>query len=113
MSHDARSQKEQLLDFSIARSQAGNPTHGGAPMTETERAMTPEDLTRLFVERANAGDAAGLAALYAEDAVMAFPPGQTTVGRAAIEALWTGCSAPGRTSSWRPRCPPWSAGTSR
>ena len=58
-------------------------------MTSTEKAMTPEDLTRLFVERANAGDAAGLAALYAEDAVMAFPPGATTVGRAAIEALWT------------------------
>ena len=58
-------------------------------MTRTEQARTPEDLTRLFVERANAGDAAGLAALYEEDAVMAFPPGQTTVGRAAIEALWT------------------------
>jgi uncharacterized protein (TIGR02246 family) len=58
-------------------------------MTTTEKAMTPEDLTRLFVERANAGDAAGLAALYEQDAVMAYPPGQTTVGRAAIEALWS------------------------
>jgi len=57
-------------------------------MTSTEKAMTPEDLTRLFVERANAGDAAGLAALYADDAVMAHPPGRTTVGRAAIEELW-------------------------
>ena len=34
------------------------------------------------------GDAAGVAALYAEDAVMAYPPGSTTVGRAAIQALW-------------------------
>jgi ketosteroid isomerase-like protein len=59
-------------------------------MTTTARAMTPEDLTRLFVERANAGDAAGLAALDAEDAVRAFPPGRTTEGRAAIEALWAG-----------------------
>ncbi|MGW0173410.1 YybH family protein [Rhodococcus sp. NPDC003322] len=53
-----------------------------------EKAMRPEDITRLFVERSNAGDAAGVAALYAEDAVMAYPPGRTTVGRAAIQALW-------------------------
>ena len=57
-------------------------------MTEHERAMKPEDLTRLFVERANAGDAAGIAALYEEQAVMAYPPGQVTVGRQAIGALW-------------------------
>jgi ketosteroid isomerase-like protein len=56
---------------------------------ERTRAEKPEDLTRLFVERANAGDAAGIAALYEEEAVMAYPPGQLTAGRAAIEALWT------------------------
>ncbi|MEV7284249.1 nuclear transport factor 2 family protein [Streptomyces sp. NPDC093252] len=53
-----------------------------------EKAMRPEDLTRLFVERSNAGDAAGVAALYEEDAVLAYPPGRTTVGRAAIRELW-------------------------
>ena len=57
-------------------------------MTELEKAMRPEDLTRLFVERANRGDAAGLAALYEEEAVMAYPPGQVTVGREAIRELW-------------------------
>lgn len=59
-------------------------------MTETtrEQALAPEDLTRLFVERSNAGDAEGVALLYAEDAVMAYPPGATTVGRTAIRALW-------------------------
>ena len=57
-------------------------------MSENERALRPEDLTRLFVERANAGDAAGIAALYEEDAVMAYPPGSRTVGRGAIRALW-------------------------
>ncbi|HWH25479.1 MAG TPA: nuclear transport factor 2 family protein [Pseudolysinimonas sp.] len=53
-----------------------------------EKAQTPEDITRLFVERSNAGDADGVAALYEEDAVMAFPPGSQTVGRAAIRELW-------------------------
>ncbi len=57
-------------------------------MTTYEGARTPEDITRLFVERSNAGDADGVADLYEEDAVMAFPPGRTTVGRAAIRELW-------------------------
>ncbi|MFB4310333.1 YybH family protein [Actinomadura sp. GTD37] len=57
-------------------------------MTRYEKAMRPEDITRLFVERSNAGDAAGVAALYEEDAVLAYPPGSQTVGRDAIRALW-------------------------
>jgi len=57
-------------------------------MTEHEKAQQPEDLTRLFVERANAKDAKGIALLYEEDAVMAYPPGQQTVGRTAIEKFW-------------------------
>ena len=57
-------------------------------MPERETAATPEDLTRLFVERANAGDAEGLAALYEDDAVMAYPVGDFTVGRPAIQKLF-------------------------
>jgi uncharacterized protein (TIGR02246 family) len=57
-------------------------------MPDYERPLTPEDLTRLFVERANAGDAGGIAALYEPEAVMAYPPGEVTVGRDAIRALW-------------------------
>jgi uncharacterized protein (TIGR02246 family) len=57
-------------------------------MTTNENAQTPEDLTRLFVERANAGDAAGIAELYEPEAVMAYPPGEVTTGRDAIRALW-------------------------
>ena len=57
-------------------------------MSEREKAWKPEDITRLFVERANAKDAEGIAELYEEDAVMAYPPGQQTVGREAIRKLW-------------------------
>jgi ketosteroid isomerase-like protein len=57
-------------------------------MPVNEKALKPEDLTRLFVECANAVDAAGIAALYEEGAVMAYPPGSQTVGRDAIRALW-------------------------
>jgi uncharacterized protein (TIGR02246 family) len=57
-------------------------------MAVTKKAQTPEDLTHLFVERANAGDAAGIAALYEPDAVMGYPPGDVTIGRDAIRALW-------------------------
>src|ERR1700759_5764617 len=52
------------------------------------KAAKPEALTSLFVAAANRGDAAGIAALYEDDAVMAYPPGGPTVGRAAIQALW-------------------------
>ena len=58
------------------------------PDTQLETAKTPEDITRLFVERSNRQDADGVAALYEQNAVMAFPPGQVTVGRAAIRELW-------------------------
>lgn len=57
-------------------------------MSDQDKALKPEDLTRMFVERANRGDAAGVAALYEEEAVMAYPPGQLTVGRDAIRGLW-------------------------
>jgi ketosteroid isomerase-like protein len=55
---------------------------------DLETAHKPEDITRLFVERANLGDAEGVAALYEKGAVLAFPPGQITVGRDAIQALY-------------------------
>jgi ketosteroid isomerase-like protein len=58
-------------------------------VSDREKALKPEDITRLFIERSNAGDAEGVAALYDEDAVLAYPPGEQTVGRQAIHDLWT------------------------
>ena len=55
--------------------------------------MTPEDLTRKFVDAVNAGDVEGLVALYEPDAVIAFPPGELTVGHDAIRELYTGMLA--------------------
>jgi uncharacterized protein (TIGR02246 family) len=60
----------------------------GSVVSDAEKALKPEDLTRLFVERANDGDADGIAALYEQEAVMAYPPGSVTTGRDAIRALW-------------------------
>jgi ketosteroid isomerase-like protein len=52
-------------------------------------ALEPEDLDRFFVQRAGAGDVEGVVALYEPDAVLAFPPGELTVGTDAIRAVYT------------------------
>lgn len=61
---------------------------------DAERAAQPEDLSRLIVDRLNAGDVNGLVALYEPDAVLALPDGQTATGaeeiRKAYERLMTG-----------------------
>ena len=82
-------------------------------MSAYEKAWQPEDITRLFVERANAGDPEGIAALYEEHAVMAYPPGALTTGRAAIGSCGPGCCPARHRSPPRSRCPRWSAATSR
>jgi ketosteroid isomerase-like protein len=64
-----------------------------------ERAERPEDLDRLFLERANAGDVEGVVALYEPDAVLAFAPGQLAVGTAAIRAVYAEVLASGLSFS--------------
>ncbi|MGH2501812.1 MAG: YybH family protein [Ktedonobacterales bacterium] len=62
---------------------------------ERTSAEQPDDLARFFIERANAGDAEGLAALYTPDAILAFPSGQEpVVGRQAILAVYERLLAP-------------------
>ena len=48
----------------------------------------PEDLGRLFLERAASGDVEGIVALYAEDALLATPAGGALRGRAAIRDFY-------------------------
>jgi ketosteroid isomerase-like protein len=56
---------------------------------QDEPALTPEELDRLFLQRANPGDVDGVVALYEPDAVLAFPAGTLAVGTQAIRALYT------------------------
>lgn len=53
------------------------------------KAMRPEDVQVMIAERAARGDAAGVAALYEDGAVMAAEGGAITVGRGGIEEAWS------------------------
>lgn len=53
-----------------------------------EPARRPEDLSRFFVERANAGDVEGLVTLYEPDAVLALPTGDAARGEQAIRGAF-------------------------
>jgi ketosteroid isomerase-like protein len=55
---------------------------------EREAATRPEDLARLFVERANAGDLEGLVALYERGAMLALPSGEVAIGKEAIRRTY-------------------------
>jgi ketosteroid isomerase-like protein len=57
-------------------------------MDEHDRALQPEDLSRFFVERANAGDVEGLVALYERGATLALPGGRTATGSDQIRAFY-------------------------
>ena len=57
-------------------------------MSGEAKAMQPEDVTRMIAERLNAGDAAGVAALYEPQAVLAYPADRPATGRQAIQAIY-------------------------
>lgn len=57
-------------------------------MRDKAKAMQPEEVTRLVAERLNAGDAAGVAAMYEPQAVLAYPADRPVTGREAIQAIY-------------------------
>jgi ketosteroid isomerase-like protein len=57
-------------------------------MSNEMKATEPEAVTRLVAERLNAGDTAGVAALYEPQAVLAYPVDQPISGREAIQAIY-------------------------
>lgn len=61
-----------------------------------ERALDPQDLERLLIERQWEGDIDGMAALYEPDAVLDDGGGTLTVGQEAIRALFADITAAGR-----------------
>lgn len=56
--------------------------------TRHQPAATPDDLGRMFLERANARDVDGLVALYEPEAVLAFASGDVASGHAEIRAVY-------------------------
>jgi ketosteroid isomerase-like protein len=63
--------------------------------------MEPGDLHREVEGAFNAGDVAGLMALYEPDAVMVGPDGSPIEGQEAIGALWSSMMVPGGHLSLR------------
>ncbi|MGH9055111.1 MAG: YybH family protein [Acidimicrobiales bacterium] len=59
-----------------------------ADSPERERAMTPEDIPRLFVQLVEAGDWDGLVTLYEPDAILARGDGEIVHGNTAIAATF-------------------------
>ena len=55
---------------------------------ERQKAAEPEDLSRLFVQRANARDVEGLVELYEPDAVLVLTPGHIFVGHDKIRRAY-------------------------
>lgn len=89
--HDHASGPEQNSGPSPEQNSGLNPEQNSGPNQEQDggpgrpKAENPADLARLFLDRANAGDVAGVVALYEADAVLAFPPGEITIG---ADAIW-------------------------
>jgi uncharacterized protein (TIGR02246 family) len=62
-----------------------------APAMAQDKA-TIQSLNDKFAQAFNAGDAAAVAALYTEDAIILPPGGEMMKGRSAIQAFWKGAA---------------------
>ena len=64
---------------------------GAAPAMAQDKA-TIQSLSNKFAQAFNAGDAAAVAALYTEDAVILPPGGEMMKGKSAIQVFWKGAA---------------------
>jgi hypothetical protein len=85
---------------------ATRPTRKEASLSGETKATRPEDVTRLVAERLNAGDAAGVAALYERHAVLAYPADRPVTGREAIQAIYQQMIDAGMKFAIETHCPP-------
>ena len=72
--------------------------HSPAPAAQPDADQAAVSATlRRYVAASNAGDAAALADLYTEDALLLPPDEEPVLGRAAIRAFWDDGTEPGMT----------------
>jgi uncharacterized protein (TIGR02246 family) len=83
MEDDMRNLKAVAMAALLSAS-LGLPAAAGTPAEDIEAAL------QSFVAAYNSGDAAGVAAHYAEDAALLPPDTKRVDGRQAIEAFWKG-----------------------
>lgn len=76
-------------------------------MTDDQRgtARHPDELGRMFLERASAGDVDGVVELYESTAVFALPGGELATGTEAIRAAYRQLLATGRTFTMDAQAP--------
>jgi hypothetical protein len=86
----SRQPRDQQLEGLRLASELTSIHHGGAAVPDIDHAlaMEPEDLGRLFLDRANAGDEAGVVALYEPGAVLAVASGGVAIWTEAIRRLY-------------------------
>ena len=77
---------EEGVDTAVDTSTAGAMDEGGAEAGGAEAREAVAAVSDRWEQAALAGDAAGVASLYAEDAVLLAPGAPTAEGRAAIES---------------------------
>ena len=80
--------KRVMLAAAAAIVGAGIAACGGAPQAPGANKAATDEVTAAWVKAGDAGDAAALAGLYAEDAHSMPPGGQPISGRSAIESYW-------------------------
>jgi uncharacterized protein (TIGR02246 family) len=86
-----------LLGVLIFGASSGcRPKAGPAPQSDAPAAISPADETKIrsvdsaFAAAANAGDVAGIVAVYASDAALLAPNLPPQKGHDAIQAFWSG-----------------------
>ena len=93
ITRDSSYEQNDLLDFCIGTARLDSrwnfsPERKDTCAGQRESPASPKTSPACSSSGPTTGDAAGIAALYEEHAVMAYPPGSQTVGRDAIRALW-------------------------
>ncbi len=96
MTPASMSARAEASDSSAESPTSSSSSSSSSPASESSAQLRAqvEALNEALMERFNAGDMAGVAALYADDAVLLGPGGYRVAGRAAIDDYWTRIKQP-------------------